>query len=104
MAYVGIRDTATEKCDYSKVAVSPNVALVSVLAVPANSGRRGLTIYNNSANSVYLTYGNTSTSAGCTRILATFTQWDMTGPAIYTGAISAIRNAGTGTLVVTELS
>lgn len=82
--------------------VSASIALVSVQVLAANTKRRGLTIYNNSANSVYLTWGATSSSNTCTRILATFTQFDMFGPVVYLGPISAIRNAGSGTLILTE--
>lgn len=84
--------------------ISPSILLVSQVVVPANPDRRGLIIYNNGANSVYLTYGPVSVSAACTRILATFAQWEMMGPVIYTGQISAIRNAGAGTLIITELT
>lgn len=82
--------------------ISASVATTSVVVLPANRWRNGLTIYNNSANSVYLTFGPISSGSTCTRILATFAQWDMLGPVIYTGQISAIRNAGSGTLVITE--
>lgn len=83
--------------------VSPSVTTSSVVIVQANPRRRGIIIYNNSANSAYLTYGLTSASNTCTRILATFTQFEMLGPVVYTGAIAAIRNAGSGTLIITEL-
>lgn len=84
--------------------ISASVLLVSQVVLPANTARKGFIIYNNSANSVYLTYGPVSTGSTCTRILATFTQYESLGPVVYTGQISAIRNAGAGTLVITELT
>jgi hypothetical protein len=68
-----------------------------------NTLRKGLIIWNNSSNSVYLSYESVANSASCTFILATFQSWVMPNP-IYTGIISAIRNSGTGTLTVWELT
>lgn len=87
----------------TKRTITPSITNVSQLVLPANPDRRGLIIYNNSGNSVYLTFGPTSASNTCTRILATFAQWDMLGPVVYTGEISAIRNSGSGSLIITEL-
>ena len=87
----------------AKRTISPSVTTASQVVVEANPRRRGLLIYNNSTNSVYLTYGPTSVSATPTRILATFTQFENLGPTLYMGAISAIRNAGSGSLIITEL-
>lgn len=84
------------------VTVSTLILLVSKVVLQTNLNRKGLIIYNNSANSVYLGFGLTVTGATCTRILATFTQFEMLGPTVYVGAISAIRNAGTGALNITE--
>lgn len=90
-------------CATATPTITASIALISTQVVASNPARKGLVIYNNSANSVYLTYGPVSTSNACTRILTTFAQWDMPSP-IYTGAISGVRNAGLGTLVVTELT
>lgn len=86
--------------------VSPgvNVLLVSVVIAPANAARKSFYIYNNSANSAYITFGPTSTSATCTALVATFTSFVMSGPVCYTGAISAIRNSGSGVCTVHELT
>ncbi len=85
------------------ITTTASITTASAVVVPVNYKRKGLIIFNNSANSVYLTYGATSSSASCTRILATFTQYETYGPVSYTGVISGIRNAGSGTLTVTEL-
>lgn len=86
------------------VQVSPaiNVLLVSIVISPANPNRIGFTVWNNSANSAYLTFGATASSASPTYIHPTFSTLAFFGPAIYTGVLSAIRNAGSGTMVVTE--
>lgn len=80
-----------------------NVTTGSVILVPANPKRKGFYIYNNSANSVYLTFDSVSLSAEPTMILATFTQASMVAGLVYTGVISAIRNSGTGHCIVWEL-
>jgi hypothetical protein len=82
---------------------SPTVALLSVPVLAANANRVGFVIYNNSANSVYICLGPTASGVGCHKILATFASWECYGPVCYTGAMSAIRNAGTGQLNIVEL-
>lgn len=84
------------------VTTSANVLLASVVIIPANLNRRCLYIYNNSANSAYITFGPTSSSATPTSIIATFTSFVMAAGQVYTGQISAIRNAGNGTMTITE--
>lgn len=104
--YAGSREQAQNSLYQSEVATkitSANVATSSVVVVPRNSTRKGFVIYNNSANSVYITYGPTSNGSTCTRILATFANFESMGPTVYTGEISAIRNAGTGSLIITEI-
>ncbi len=88
----------------SNIINSASVATTSIVIVPSNPSRKGLIIYNNSANSVYIAYGPTCISATkMTAIIPTFQQWVMPVP-IYTGDISAIRNAGTGICMSTELT
>lgn len=87
-----------------KTLVTNNViAEASGLVCGFNMDRRGIIVYNNSSNSVYLTFGPIATSSTCSLILATFASWQMLGPVIWCGPISAIRNAGTGNVLVTEL-
>lgn len=88
----------------STITVSPTIATSAVLVLSANPLRKGLFIYNNSANSVYMAFDTTVSSANhMTLILATYSTFIMTLP-IYTGPIAAIRNAGTGNLLITELT
>lgn len=86
--------------------VSPavNVLLVSTVIAPANPNRKGFYIWNNSANSAYVSLAATSTSAGPTQIVPTFQTWSMVGPLCYQGPIAAIRNSGSGTMTVWELT
>lgn len=83
--------------------ISANVTTSSVLILDSNPARRGFTLYNNSSNSCYVTFGPTSSSASPTAIVASFVSYTPTLPVNYTGQISAIRNAGTGTIIITEL-
>lgn len=85
--------------------ISPvvTVLLVSIQVAAANSRRRGVMIWNNSANSGYCCFAASCTSASPTRILATFTTWEPQQSLVYQGAISCIRNAGTGGMAVWEL-
>lgn len=86
----------------SVVKTTTNVLLASVIIAPANPKRKGFYIWNNSANSVYITFGTVSTSATPSFILATFNQHIMVSGLIWTGPLSAIRNSGTGACTVWE--
>lgn len=88
-------------CNYPPL--STNVVTTSVVILPANSNRKGFIIFNNSANSTYVTFGPTSVASTCTRLIPTYASWEVTQGAVYTGAISAIRNSGTGIITVYEL-
>lgn len=81
---------------------SANVATTSVLIVQANLFRRCLYIWNNSSNSAYITFGPVSSGSTPTAIVPSFTSFVMNAGPIYTGPISAIRNAGTGNMTTTE--
>lgn len=84
------------------ITVTP-VAVASAVIAQPNPRRIAFIIYNNSANSVYISYGATAVSAQCTRIIATYTQVEVNATVCYTGVLSAIRNTGTGNVIVTEL-
>ncbi len=90
------------QCSRVVQTVSATVTTSSVLILPANPNRVGMTIWNQSANSGYLTFGTTSGSSTPTDIIATFTTKSYFGPVVYTGPVAAIRNAGTGTFVCYE--
>lgn len=82
---------------------SANVGTSSIVAFPKNPQRLAFYLYNNSSNSVYVTFGPTSVAATCTWTVPTFATWIHNYPVGYTGEISAIRNAGSGTLTLYEL-
>ncbi len=85
--------------------VSAAVALTSVQIAPANAQRRFFMLYNNGANSCYINFGQAASGNTCSVIIPTFTTWSWPSSiAIYTGTINAIRNAGTGTIIVTEFN
>ena len=84
---------------------SPTVATSSVQIIGSNYNRKSVMLYNNSSNSCYINFGPTASSAACSVIVASFTTWMWpVAEACYIGPISAIRNAGTGTIIVTEFS
>jgi hypothetical protein len=88
--------------DSATFTVSPSIALVSTKVLSANINRRGLLIYNNSANSVYITYSSPASSSGCHIIIPTFATYVMPSPIIWRGDVYAIRNAGSGALNMIE--
>lgn len=85
------------------VETSVNVTTASVILVPANPNRKGVVIFNNSSNSVYVKYAATSVASTCTKLIATYASWEPVSPVCYTGPISAIRNSGSGVVTVFEL-
>lgn len=87
----------------STTTTSASVATASVQIIGANPSRSSFMLYNNSANSCYVNFGPTASSSACSLIIPTFATWAWPFANIdYTGAISAIRNAGTGTIILTE--
>jgi hypothetical protein len=87
----------------ASVFTSPVITTASKVIAPANNRRLGLILYNQSANSVYISFTAVGDSATTLcAIIPSFQSWTMQKP-IYQGVISGIRNSGTGTVVVTEL-
>lgn len=81
-----------------------NVLTASLVIAPANANRKGFVIFNNSSNSCYVSLAGTSVASTCTRLIATFTSWEFFPQFCYQGAISAIRNAGSGGIAVWEFT
>ncbi len=82
---------------------STTVATTSVQIAAANTNRHGLIIFNNKASPVFVNYGPNATTTGSSitidnNLVYTHQAWGM-----YTGALTAIRTSGTGTVTVTEL-
>jgi hypothetical protein len=84
------------------IATTTAVLLSSVVICAANQNRKGFSIWNNGANSAYITWGPVSSSSSPVIILATFSSYICLGPLIWTGIMSALRNTGSGNIVVTE--
>lgn len=91
-------------CSQAIVTASPNVLTSAIKILDANPARKGLILYNNSANSAYIKLG-ASGNAGTDMsfIMATFTSFMLPVKPIFTGELWAIRNAGSGVICCTEL-
>lgn len=89
----------------AKITASASIGTTqSVLIAPANQGRVGAILWNNSSNSVYVAFAATGdTGNNMTVIIAAFSSWVMPNNPAYTGPISGKRNAGSGSVVITEL-
>lgn len=86
----------------AKTTQSQPITTVSQVIALLNRNRIGLLIWNPTANSVYIAYGQTCSATTQTAIVPANSTWSMPEP-IYTGAISCTRNAGSGSVNVTEL-
>lgn len=77
---------------------------VPSVLVPANPVRKAFAVWNNGGNSAYVSQTNSGTCSASTpdKIVATFSSWEQWGPAVWTGAICSVRNAGSGTYTVKE--
>lgn len=103
-AFAGVGGTVADApnyCDKYKI-TNTTVALTQTVVVQANPYRKGMRIYNNSSNSVYLSVGTTCDSANTLfAIVATYSAFEFAS-VNYRGAVCALRNSGTGNVVVTE--
>lgn len=79
------------------------VTTVSQKVLDSTFDRKGCIIYNDAATSVYITYGPTASTVAATKIIGPYAVWDLPGPAVWCGEISAIREAGSGSPVLTEM-
>lgn len=82
--------------------IATNVTTASVQICPDNQYRKGFFIFNNSSNTVYLSFENPCVAAQCIRTIGSFTHWEC-GPTVWTGKIYAIRNSGSGIVSFWEL-
>lgn len=103
MGYSSINADATPPIMTASMYATSAIGTNSVIITQANWQRKALYLYNNSANTVYISFSTSANSnTNMTLPITTFTTWTMLTP-IYCGPISGIRNAGTGTVLVTEL-
>lgn len=78
------------------------VGNTSVKIANKNPYRQGLIIFNNSSNSMYVSFKGPAVAANCIRVIASYSSWEYQLPVCYTGEIYAIRNSGTGAVTVWE--
>lgn len=78
------------------------ISTTSVQFLDADANRKGAVIFNDSARSLYLTFGPTASVTGPTKIIGPYAEWHLPGPAVWCGELSGIRESGSGSLVVTE--
>lgn len=106
-AVTGAVALASPTSDTVLVTASATITTVAVKIIGANPNRKGLSLYNNSSNSVYLRLGGAGNGGtNMSFILATFNQISISQlfPGIvWTGEVWGIRNSGTGVVVATEL-
>lgn len=65
--------------------------------------RRGLVIFNNSSNILYISYEDPALTSAPVFIIDGFASFTPPGEEVWQGAIYAIRNLGTGLVTVWEL-
>lgn len=76
---------------------------VSTLLLAANPARRGASFWNDAGTNLYLKLGAVASAASFTVRLSGFSFYEIQFP-VYTGTVEAIRTAGAGTVLVTELT
>lgn len=91
--------------DFSDTATvtSVSVSTVVVTLLSSNANRKGFIIYNNGTTQVFIKFGTGATTSSFTLVLNGSGFYESSKP-IYRGAITAIRNAGTANVLVTELT
>ncbi len=94
--------TSAVYSDAAIITASVPITTAGVQIIASNLSRKGMMIYNNSANSIYIRYDTTVTGATCSDIIPTYTAWKMPSPC-YRGPIAACRNAGSGNAIITEM-
>ncbi len=77
------------------------VGASSIQVLKSNPNRHGLVIYNDAGSKVYVGFG-ISADPYFTLVIAPNDHWYCPLP-IYSGVVSAVRNSGSGALLITEL-
>lgn len=99
MLVAGVGTEASASAAVSNVASSAS----SVTLKAANTSRRGLLIFNDSTQVLYVKYGATASTSSYTVQIAAGGYWEMPQPP-YTGVVDGIWAASNGNARVTELS
>lgn len=75
-----------------------------ILPVAYNRRRLGFVVFNNSSNSLYVSFTDPAQVTQCVRIVELYSSWEVYGPsAVWQGELHAIRGAGTGAVTVWEM-
>ncbi len=83
---------------------SVTVTTSSTSLLSSNSNRKRFYIFNDSGAIIFVAFSATASTTSFTFTLANKAFYDSDGGVIYTGAISAIRGAGSGSVRITELT
>jgi hypothetical protein len=83
----------------STVVASASTAVI----LNANTSRKGMILYNDSASAMYLAYAATASTSAFTFKIPANSGFEMPGPT-YTGTLSAIWDSTTGNARITELT
>lgn len=88
----------------SPAVTSVSDSATSQILIAANTARKGLLIFNNSSQILYVKFGTTASATDFTVRLTPYATYEMTGT-IYTGRIDGIWAAdSTGAALITELT
>ena len=94
--------TTPGRCSTATLAnVASSATTVTVLA--ANTSRKGVIIYNDSTQVLYLKFGATASTSSFTYYLAAAATWEMPAP-LFTGVLDGIWASANGNARVSELS
>jgi hypothetical protein len=84
---------------------TPTITTSSSTALASNSARKGFSIFNPTAFSVYLAFAATASTSSFTTLVRPNQYLEEVGERVYTGIVTMISTSGaTGTLAVTELT
>lgn len=89
--------------NHIKQTTSPAIAQTSVNFIGPNTARKHFYIWNNSSNSIYITFGPVAVSSSPCFLIPAYSTHVSTN-VCWTGHISGIRNAGTGTVTIHEFT
>ena len=83
--------------------ITAPVAQVSQLVLSYDHCRKSLVIYNDAPCATFLTFGPVASLVNATAIIRPYGHWELWGPAIWCGEVSAIREADSGPLVISVM-
>jgi hypothetical protein len=81
----------------------PTVNTTSSVIAAANPARRGLIVHNTSGRRIFVAFAATASAAAYTYDVANGNQFEIPLNG-YTGVVSVVTNAGSGTICVTEVT